>query len=191
MKQIDWREKLVPFDAETARMVESLTEKECKLKNGGDHYFYEADYSLHDSPDYVNAIYTSIEGRLGKRLIDITDDAESKKLIIKVRFSDEKLPRYYQFEDSEPQPRAGRIYTKEVYRAIEFIGTIECARLLSWFVGGGEVEIPEEDAARFFFSDKISGVQREVKEGDYIMYVKDKPFKIIPKEEFEKTYIMI
>ena len=100
---MDWTEKLVPFDAETTRMVESLTEKECEIKNGGDYYFFEADYSLHSNPDYVYAIWTSIEGRLKEATDKLKMTPTGKKLNVKVKFSTEKLPRYYQYPKSEPR----------------------------------------------------------------------------------------
>ena len=185
---MDWREKLVPFDAETTRMVESLTEKECEIKNGGDYYFFEADYSLHSNPDYIYAIWTSIEGRLGKRLINIEDDPDRKKLIVKVKFSTEKLPRYYQYPKSNPDHRIGNKYHKETIYAVQFHGTIESANSLAAFVGNGEVEIPTEGDAIFSFIDPVSGVTRTAHEGEYVAYKENCPYLIISQTDFEKEW---
>ena len=81
-----WKTKLTPFDAELFKMVESLTEKPCEPKNGGNHYFFEVDYEKHSEPEYILAIWDAIEGRIGKRLINIKDDAERHALLVRVRF---------------------------------------------------------------------------------------------------------
>ena len=81
-----WQQKLTPFDAELCKMVESLTEKPCEPKNGGSHYYFEVDYSKHNDPDYILAIWDAIEGRTGKRLISIKDDADRHVLLVRVKF---------------------------------------------------------------------------------------------------------
>ena len=88
-----WKQKLTPFDTELAIMVESLTGKPCELKNGGDNFFFEADYENHaNEPDYILAIWDAIEGRTGKRLLEIHDDPERHALFIRVKFSDTHYP---------------------------------------------------------------------------------------------------
>lgn len=81
-----WQKQLTAFDAELCKMVESLTEKPCEPKNGGTHYFFEADYEKHNDPEYILAIWDAIEGRLGKRLISIIDNAERHALFVRVKF---------------------------------------------------------------------------------------------------------
>lgn len=184
-----WTDKLVPFDYETALMVENLTEKPCDILNGGSHYFFTADYSQHTDPDYVNAIINAIDGRLGKRIIDITDDADQKKIIVKVHFSQENLPQIFQFEDSEPLLEAGTKYCKEVVWALQVHGTVEIAKRLAAFCGGGSMEIPKEGDAIFYFVDKISGVWKCAKEGEYIIHIPNKPYQILTEEKFSQEWI--
>lgn len=86
MKQEYWKSKLSAFDAELCKMVESLTGKECEPKNGGNHYFFEADYEKHNDPEYICAIMDAIDGRLGQRLISIKDDADRHAILVRVRF---------------------------------------------------------------------------------------------------------
>ena len=81
-----WQRKLTPFDGALCRMVEDLTGKPCKPKNGGDHYFIEVDYSDHRDPDYILAIWDAIEGRAGERLIRITDDHVRGVLVVLIKF---------------------------------------------------------------------------------------------------------
>lgn len=89
MKQSNyWMRKLSAFDAELIRMVESLTGKPCDPKNGGNHFFFEVDYSTHNDPEYIMAIWDAIEGRLGKRLISIKDNADRKALMVRVKFAE-------------------------------------------------------------------------------------------------------
>lgn len=81
-----WKTKLTPFDAELCRMVEDLTGCECKPLNGGNHYFFEADYKNHNTPEYICAIWDAICGRVGNRLISIKDNAERHALLVRVKF---------------------------------------------------------------------------------------------------------
>ena len=81
-----WKSQLTPFDAELVKMVESLTGKPCVPKNGGNHYFFEADYEKHNTPEYICAIWDAIEGRIGKRLISMRDDPERKTIIVRLHF---------------------------------------------------------------------------------------------------------
>ena len=87
-----WKTKLTAFDAELCKMVESLTEKPCEPKNGGSHYFFEANYEKHNQPEYILAIWDAIEGRTGKRLISIKDDADRHALFVRVKFYNDGCP---------------------------------------------------------------------------------------------------
>ena len=89
MKQDFWKKKLTAFDAELFKMVESLTEKPCEPKNGGNHYFIEVDYEKHNDPQYILAIWDAIEGRTGERLISIKDDPDAHRLIVRIHFYSE------------------------------------------------------------------------------------------------------
>ena len=84
-----WQNKLTAFDAELVKMVESLTGKPCEPKNGGDHYFFEADYEKHNEPEYIFAIWDAIEGRTGKRLVSIKDNPDRHALMVYVKFYSE------------------------------------------------------------------------------------------------------
>ena len=55
MEKQYWQIKLTAFDAELVKMVESLTGKPCEPKNGGNHFFFEADYEKHNDPQYILA----------------------------------------------------------------------------------------------------------------------------------------
>lgn len=84
-----WKSKLTPFDAELCRMVESLTGIDCEPKNGGNHYFIEANYRNHNNPEYIVAMWDAIEGRCGKRLISIKDMPERTSLFVRISFYSE------------------------------------------------------------------------------------------------------
>ena len=87
-----WKTKLRAFDAELCKMVENLTGNPCEPKNGGNHYFFEADYSKHNDPQYILAIWDAIEGRAGNRLINIRDDADRQTLLVRMKFQTEDCP---------------------------------------------------------------------------------------------------
>lgn len=88
----DWKAKLTAFDAQLCNMVESLTEKPCEPKNGGNHYFIEADYEKHNDPQYILAIWDAIEGRAGERLISIKDDPDRHALFVRIKFNKGECP---------------------------------------------------------------------------------------------------
>ena len=89
MAQEYWKSKLTAFDAELCKMVESLTERPCEPKNGGNHYFIEIDYSKHNDPQYILAVWDAVEGRAGKRLISLKDDPERQCLWAHISFYSE------------------------------------------------------------------------------------------------------
>lgn len=94
----DWKKKLTAFDKDLLRMVESLTGMECVPKNGGDHYFFEANYEKHNDAQYILAIWDAIEGRAGDRLFDLRDNPERKALLAHVRFSQDRSVAGWAFE---------------------------------------------------------------------------------------------
>lgn len=82
-----WKRQLNAFDAELCKMVESLTGEPCEPKNGGNHYFFEANYVHHrNDPQYILAIWDAIEGRLGQRLISMKDNADRSTIVVRARF---------------------------------------------------------------------------------------------------------
>lgn len=88
-----WQNKLTAFDAELCKMVGSVTGKPCEPKNGGNHYFFEADYENHaNEPDYILAIWDAIEGRTGKRLISIKDEPDRHAILVRVKFYKDGCP---------------------------------------------------------------------------------------------------
>ena len=88
-----WKTKLTPFDIELCKMVENLTKTQCEPKNGGTHYFIQADYGKKQDPDFVAALWDAISGRVGTtRLISIKDDPDITSLIVRIRFADSVSP---------------------------------------------------------------------------------------------------
>ena len=88
MAQEYWKTKLTAFDAQLCQMVESLTQRPCEPKNGGDHYFIEIDYSNNPDPQYILAIWDAVEGRAGNRLKEIHDDPDRHCLLVRIMFHD-------------------------------------------------------------------------------------------------------
>ena len=84
-----WSDRLTFFDERLFVMLESLTRKPCKPKNGGDHYFIEIDYEnkIKDK-EYLLAIWDAVEGFLGDRLISIEDNADRHAYMVKIKFED-------------------------------------------------------------------------------------------------------
>lgn len=184
-----WKSKLTPYDAELFMMVESLTGKPCEPKNGGTHYFFEADYEKHNSPEYILAIWDAIEGRTGKRLISIMDDAERHALFVRVKFSDTQYPGIIRLAREKGQePTKGRVFCRKLseIRAIQ-VNRNNVDALLQ-FVGNGEMEIPKDGPATFHFRNAAGTVYAHAPEHSYIVYLKSEHFKVVDESTFENEY---
>lgn len=98
---MNWQEKLTPFDQELFVMVRALMGN-CEVKNGGTHYYIVVDYGGHDA-DYLSAVMDAIAGRVGERLIKITDEPENKRFIVRIRFAKEypHIERYFETKYNE------------------------------------------------------------------------------------------
>lgn len=184
-----WRRKLTPFDAELAMMVESLTGKPCELKNGGDNFFFEADYENHNDPQYILAMWDAIEGRTGERLLEIKDDAERHALFVRVKFSEQKYPGIVRMERNHSEQKTfGKVYCRRLaeIRAVQV--ERNNADVLLQFVGNGEMEIPDDGPAVFHFRNAGGSVYAHAPEHSYIVYVGPERFEIVDQETFEKEY---
>ena len=184
-----WQTKLTPYDAELALMVESLTEMPCELKNGGDHYFFEADYSKHNDAQWILAVWDAIEGRTGKRLIDIKDDPDRTCLFVHVKFSEQEYPHFYgSAKYSKPKPGIGNVYCRQLEEIIALQVKPGAFDQLVEFVGNGEMEIPEKGYVLFHFRNAYGSVYEHANENDYIVFVKNGLFIVVDQATFEKEY---
>ena len=190
--EFDWKQKLTPFDAELALMVESLTGKPCELKNGGNCYFFTVNYIDHaNDPDYLAAICQAIEGRTGERLLEISDDTDQCQFMVHVKFSDTKYPGIVRLPRNHArEPTFGYTYCrklKEIQAGQVTRGNVE--RLLH-FVGNGEMEIERcpGGKATFHFRNAAGSVYAHAPEYSYIVYVSPGRFEIVDQETFEKEY---
>lgn len=191
----DWKNKLTPFDSELAIMVESLTGKPCELCNGGDHYFFEADYEKHvNEKEYLFAILDAIEGRTGKRLVGLDDDPDRHVFIVSVLFSNVRYPNMIRLDrDEEENPSAGTPFypkgddTNHVMAVQVQRGN--AAQLLA-FVGNGEMLIDKDPDGKavFQFLNASGSVYADAPEFSYIVYRSPGRFEIVEWEKFEQEY---
>lgn len=98
---MNWKERLTPFDLELFAMIQSLTGN-CEVKNGGTHYFIIVGYGGHDA-DYLSAVMDAIAGRVGERLIKITDEPDNKRFVVRIKFAKEypHIDRYFETKYNE------------------------------------------------------------------------------------------
>ena len=186
-----WKEKLNPFDMELCMMVESLTGMPCEPKNGGDGYFIMANYSKHNEPDYINAVWNAIEGRAGKRLLEINDMPDQQCIYVRIAFSDSKYPSLFtKVENTKSDPNFGNLYCRQLQEIRALQVTRNNVDALMAFVGNGELEIPKtiNATAVFHFLNAGGSVYNHAPEHSYIVYVKDGLFEVVPKEKFESEY---
>lgn len=184
-----WQKKLCPFDWELLRMVESLTGEKCEPKNAGEHYFFEANYTQHHDPDYINAIWRAIEGRAGVRLIGIEDMPDRKTLYVRVKFAGFPAESSV-YRVPEAHAEKGNLYCKKMgeVRAVQVErGNID---QLIQFVGNGEMEIERKPGgkATFHFLNASGSAFCHVDEHDYIVFVRDGLYNAVKKADFEKEY---
>lgn len=193
--EYDWKNKLTPWDFELFKMVESLTGKPCEPKNGGDHFFFEADYEKHtDNPEYLLAIWDAIDGRLGKRLVGMDDDAERHVFIVTVLFSNERYPALIRLDrDAKENPSAGTPYyskTDDVNHVLAVQVEPENDAQLLAFVGNGILLVPKVPDGKLFFQflNASGSVYADAPEHSYIVYRGPGRFEIVDKEIFEKEF---
>ena len=86
MTQDYWKTKLTELDIELCWAVRLLTLRPCEPKNGGDHYFIEADYRNNTDPQHILAVWDLIEKHAGNRLIELEDEPERQCLWARVAF---------------------------------------------------------------------------------------------------------
>lgn len=190
MKIVYWQQKLTPYDWELCTMIESLTGKECKPKNGGESFLVEADYELHkDKPEYLLALWDAIEGRVGKRLISLKDDPEHTRFIVQIEFSKEQFPGYISnLTHHKEMPEKGETFCQQLAEIRALQVNPDNAERLFDFVGSGEMKVPDEGPCEFVFVNTAGRVYAKAKEGDYIVYVGPGRFEVVEKETFEKRY---
>lgn len=184
---MNWQEKLTPFDQELFVMVRALTGN-CAVKNGGTHYFIVVDYGGHDA-DYLSAVIDAIAGRVGERLIKVTDEPENKRFIVRISFSKEKYPALiYARDNMAGDPSIGTPYYDKVKDCR--IWALEVARenvnKLIVFVGNGEMEIERrpDGKATFHFINANGSVYAHAPEHSFIVYVSPGHYTIMDKGEF-------
>lgn len=188
----DWEKRLTPWDIELAIMVESLTGKPCKLCNGGDHFFFEADYEKHATePEYLLALWDAIDGRAGKRLVGMDDDPERHVFIVSVMFSNERYPALIRLDrDAKENPSVGTPYyskTDDVNHVLAVkVERGNDAQLLA-FIGNGQMLIGENKIA-FQFLNASGSVYADAPEHSYIVYRGPGRFEIIEQEKFEQEF---
>lgn len=184
-----WKTKLTPYDAELFMMVESLTQRPCVPKNGGNHYFFEADYENHiGKPEVLLAIWDAIEGRTGRRLISMNDNADRHAFMVRVRFSTEKYPGIIRSRDREQNLGDGIIFRHKLSETLAVQVERNNPEVLFEFVGNGEMEIPENGPAVFHFLNCAGSVYSHAPEHSYIVYSGPEKFEIVDQETFEKEY---
>lgn len=191
MMEHNWKQKLTPFDAELAMMVESLTGKSCELKDGGDNFFFDVDYEKHKDPQYILAIWDAIEGRAGERLLEIKDDPERHALFVRVKYSENECPGIIRAtRDESPQESLGKIYCHKLVEIRAIQVERGNAEAVLRFVGNGEWEIERRPGgkAMFHFRNVSGSVYAHAPEHSYIVYVAPERFEIVDKETFEKEY---
>lgn len=184
-----WKSKLNAWDAELLLMVENLTERPCEPKNGGDGYFIMANYSKHNEPEYINAVWNAIEGRAGKRLLEINDMPDQQCIYVRIAFSDSKYPSLFtKVEKTKSDPNFGNRYCRQLQEIRALQVTRDNVDDLLGFVGNGELETPKNGTAMFHFLNAGESVYCHAPESWYIVYVKDGLFEVVPKEQFESEY---
>lgn len=184
---MNWEERLTPFDHELFVMVRALTGN-CEVKYGGTHYFIVVGYGGHDA-DYISAVMDAIAGRVGERLIRMTDDPDNKRFIVHIGFSKEKYPALiYARDNVAGDPSIGNPYYDNVKdcRIWALEVTRENVKKLIVFVGNGEMEIERrpDGKATFHFINANGSVYAHAPEYSFIVYVSPGHYTIMDKGEF-------
>ena len=186
----DWKEKLTPSDAGIQRMIESITGMPCEPKNGGNHYYLEAFYKKNKDPQFILGLWDAIEGRVGERLIRLNDDPGRECLVVRIKFSTEKLPGFVTCDrfDCPEHKEYGDTFCRQMDEVHALLVTKENKERLIAFTGGGEMEMPDSGRAVYHFLNASKSAWHKAPEGTYIVLIRDGLFKVVSKEEFEREY---
>lgn len=180
--------KLTPFDAELARMVSSLTERECEPLVIDDCYTLIVDYSDHLDADYISAIFRAIEGRAGDRLMKIEDEPELHRAKVYIKLEDNNLPDVVMGVHDDGITDYGVTFCRRLGECKALQVRRDNGKRLIRFVGNGDLELPEDGLAVFTFRNAFGGVYCRAFEGDYIQFVRDGLYAVIPCENFEALW---
>ena len=161
-------------DENIIRMAQSVTDAEVETIER------ETEYALIVQDINRDALIRAVKGMAGKRYAGET--IADGKITFTIRYKDDKADRYH-YDSATPHTQVGDKFCKEISWAIQFTGTPDNARRIAEFVGGGELEIPQEGKPRFHFLDQISGIFKTATEGDYILYT-PQAFQVIPEQDF-------
>lgn len=180
--------KLTPWDMELCRMVESLTNKPCEPMDGGsEQFFIVVDYSEIKDIDVVAAIVGSIEGRVGQRLVDKIDDPDQRRIVIHIKFSEEKLPVYGGQKVSDGNPVHGDKYCRKMEEIRALKVTRENLGKLIAFVGNGEMAMPENEPCVFTFLN-AGTVYAHAPENSYVVYASPGRYAVISEDVFKAEF---
>lgn len=187
--------RLTPYDSELFLMVESLTGKKCVPKRGDGDFFFEVDYSCNRDPQFILALWDAVCGRLGERLIRITDDPDGSRLLVFAKFSDENYPELVGKEAiSRPNINVGNLFILRFgsgrRRAVN-VTRQNLARLVE-FVGNGQMEIERSPGGKAVFRFVNGGsVFQTAPEYSYIVHVRDDLFEVVDGEKFENEWLRL
>lgn len=166
-------------DFNIVRMAQSVTQAGVETREG------DKSYQLIATNVYAEPLINAVQGMAGDRYESHKVDGD--KIIFTIRYEDETTEHYH-YDTAPAHTEAGEKFCKEITWALQFIGTTENAQRLARFVGGGELELPEEGKAKFTFHDQIVGTFKDVTEGDFVLYT-NHGFLVIPEKDFKETWL--
>jgi hypothetical protein len=180
-------DKLTPSDWGLINMVASLTQQEIKPVCGNKSC-YSFRYTITGIDKSVRlAILRAIEGRAGERLAS-TMEAKGDVFIF-IRYSTERLPHYAgPVEYTDPYAGAGLLYCRKLDECRALQVRRDNVEQLILFVGGGELETPDDGPATFHFLNASGSIWAHALEGDYLIAERPGLFKIVPADEFEAIW---
>lgn len=176
-------EKLNPQDRGLCLMVQSILQKEVTPKMGDDHYFFTADYSARNEPEFILALYDAICGKIGERLIKIEDDPDAQRLVVYVKFGEGKAPRSY-YDDADDS--VGEIWKNGDKKCVALQFTGDNAEQMSKFLGGG-VRQTLGGKPVFSFLNALA-IIKHINIGDYARKVADGLYEITPADVFTSIW---
>lgn len=178
--------KLTPYDSELILMIESITEIKPEVRYSFRLFQISAPYG-DMSEQKKKLLREAVEGRCGKRLADVQDLQSEKVITFTIDYSKEKFPllvgdcRHVTY----PSEDIGNTYCHRLQEVKALKVERYNAKKLEIFVGGGEMQIPEEGEAVFSFLN--NGVFVDVPEHWYIIYDNEQ-FFVESAENFEREW---
>lgn len=158
-------------------MISSVTGSYCTIDESYDKSITRlvADYSCIEDKDVIAALWASIEGRLGDKLVDITDHPDEQMLVVRIK--------------ADNISEEGDLYARKLKEVRALKVTKDNLARLKAFVGNGEMMDDGDRVCFEFHNGRKQRIRLTAYEGDYIVRNEEKDsYEVWTAYSFVRNY---